>query len=192
MADVEKALDAKDDIAQTQARIKLADVEDQLETNDKASRVSGTESGRSLNARKMMAREDYSLANLITRAKIAGGGKVSDKVRRKLEKVAKGIEESTRVIDEEDAQIAAKLPKVRIARTEAGKKSLDDQLTQLKTQLAKIASGVHSKDSVKFSKAPYSDAPDSLMGFRRNGQQTGYHENNYKFEQPVRVRWDNG
>ena len=39
---------------------------------------------------------------------------------------------------------------------------------------------------------PYSKAPDSLMGFRKNGQNKGYDETNYKHEQKVRVHFDDG
>jgi hypothetical protein len=40
-----------------------------------------------------------------------------------------------------------------------------------------------------YAKAPYSNAPDSLMGFRKQGPQKGYDETNYKYELPVRVTY---
>lgn len=39
---------------------------------------------------------------------------------------------------------------------------------------------------------PYKNAPDSLMGFRKNGQNKGFNEEKYKFEQPVRVVFKDG
>jgi len=34
---------------------------------------------------------------------------------------------------------------------------------------------------------PYENVPDSLMGFKKNGPNKGYHEENYKHEQPVKI-----
>jgi hypothetical protein len=34
---------------------------------------------------------------------------------------------------------------------------------------------------------PYQNVPDSLMGYRRSGQQKGFDDTNYKHTQPVRV-----
>lgn len=39
---------------------------------------------------------------------------------------------------------------------------------------------------------PYQNAPDSLMGFRRNGQNVGFSESNYKYELPVTVDFGDG
>lgn len=39
---------------------------------------------------------------------------------------------------------------------------------------------------------PYQNLPDSLMGFRRNGPNKGFHEDNFKYEVPVRVDFGNG
>lgn len=38
----------------------------------------------------------------------------------------------------------------------------------------------------------YENAPDSLMGFRKSGFNKGFDETNYKFEQPVKVTFDDG
>lgn len=42
------------------------------------------------------------------------------------------------------------------------------------------------------SALPYQNVPDSLMGFRRGGQNKGFHESQFHHEQPVRVRLEDG
>jgi GGDEF domain-containing protein len=69
-------------------------IESAIETNDAAARRTGYEQGLGLAIRKAMIQEDYTLAAVIQRAKNASGnGKVSDKVRKKLESLTKQYEE---------------------------------------------------------------------------------------------------
>jgi hypothetical protein len=39
---------------------------------------------------------------------------------------------------------------------------------------------------------PYANVPNSLMGFRKNGQNKGFDETNFKYELPVKVKFKNG
>lgn len=86
---VTEAFEGKDDTKTLQARAELARASDELLDVDKASTNAGTESGRSLSARRMMANDDYTLANLETRKRAANGGRpLTDVERATLEKVA--------------------------------------------------------------------------------------------------------
>jgi len=55
-------------------RLRIAQLEDQLQDLEQANKVGGAESGRGLAARKMMAREDFSLVNMRLRRRANKGG----------------------------------------------------------------------------------------------------------------------
>jgi hypothetical protein len=55
-------------------RLRLAQLEDQLQNLEQANKAGGAESGRGLAARKMMAREDFSLVNMRLRKRANKGG----------------------------------------------------------------------------------------------------------------------
>ncbi len=62
---------------------------DQLLDIYEIGKKSGTETGRGLNARKMMANEDFSLASLVTQKRAAKGGRhLTDTERAELQKIA--------------------------------------------------------------------------------------------------------
>jgi len=58
------------------AKAELLKVEEALNENDIASRTTGTETARALAIRKMMVRDDYTLAEIVQSARNANGGKV--------------------------------------------------------------------------------------------------------------------
>jgi hypothetical protein len=61
----------------------------------------GTETGRGLNARKMMAYEDYSLASMETRLRAAQDGKpLEPKQKAEVEAVAKKVEQTQKAVDD--------------------------------------------------------------------------------------------
>ena len=66
---------APDDAARASAQTRLARATDNLTDIYDAGRKAGTESGRGLNARKMLANQDYSLGNMLARRQAAEGGK---------------------------------------------------------------------------------------------------------------------
>lgn len=93
-------------IKESQALAKRADLETQLTNVEKASKNGGTELARAMAARNAQhGVHDYSLANTVTRAKIAFGDKFNEGIRKQLEGV----------ITERDAAVA------ELARREANK-----------------------------------------------------------------------
>jgi hypothetical protein len=113
MADVAQAIEAKDLHAETVARGRLKGIEEAIEVNDRASRASGHEQGFGLAARRLMSREDYSMAEVVTRAKVAKGSAITGEERKALETVTKRLEE----VEARLAQVEARKPGRRAATT---------------------------------------------------------------------------
>ena len=81
-------------------RDRLDKIEDAMNTNDYAARRSGTETGRALNARRMMIKQNYSLANVLQRARVASkDGQVAPEVRDRLETLTKQLDEANARLD---------------------------------------------------------------------------------------------
>lgn len=95
-----KAIGSKDERMEAESRIRLSYLESAIETNDKAARISGYEQGLGLAARRMMIKEDYSLPNLIQRAKAADEGEITESLRNKLSILSKELQEANKKISE--------------------------------------------------------------------------------------------
>lgn len=101
MNTIETARAAGDAEGEARGRERLRQVEDATNKNDEAARLSGTETGRALNARRMMIKQDYSLANVLQRARAASAnGEVSPEVRQNLETLTSQLDEANKRIDE--------------------------------------------------------------------------------------------
>ena len=103
---VEKAKEKGDTIAEAEARVKLADVEEIYNTNDAAARLVGYESGASLQARKMMIDEDYSLTAMLQKHRVETGKPVTPEIRAKFESFSKQIEDLNNKLKLRDDQIS--------------------------------------------------------------------------------------
>ena len=100
MNTIEQARATGDEVAEARGKAQLAKIEDATNKNDEAARKSGTETGRALAARRMMIREDYSLANVLQRARAASAnGEVSPEVRNSLESLTRQLDEANKRID---------------------------------------------------------------------------------------------
>lgn len=112
-----EAVDSNNIDAQAEARLALARASDELYDVDLASRKAGTETGRGLNARRMMANEDYTLAALETRKRAANGGRqLTDAERTQLQKVANAYKAQS---DELEAHLAARENELAAMKTRA-------------------------------------------------------------------------
>ena len=95
-AALNKAADSGSIEDQTSNRLRVAALSDQLPDVYNAGKSAGTESGRGLNARKMLAKEDYSLAKLETRLRAAkGGAPLTDAENTQIQELSKKINELT-------------------------------------------------------------------------------------------------
>lgn len=91
-ADAEQALASGDPEAAAQARARADRLDEEMERNDVAARVTGHETAEGLRARQRLAQEDYSMAALIQRAKVRKGGALTDAERTRIEGLARDIE----------------------------------------------------------------------------------------------------
>lgn len=95
MDNIEKADSEGDTEKSFNERIRLGIIEDNINNNDIASVKAGRDWGLTGNARQLIIKEDYSLARLMQRARIANGEKgVSKEVRYKIEELSKKLEEA--------------------------------------------------------------------------------------------------
>jgi len=89
-------------------KIREAKLSDDLLDLYNINKTSGTETGRGLNARKIMANEDYSLSRMETRLRSAkrGDNKLSDSEKTDIKKIAKNIEKTRKAMEGYDESIA--------------------------------------------------------------------------------------
>ena len=155
---IQKAQKSGNKMDEAAAKDNLKDIEEAINTNDEAARRTGYEQGLGLAARKMMIQEDYSLTNILQRARVASkDGKVPPELRAKLEDLSKQLEEANRKIDsylESDAKKSAEsvIEKIkneeRRAQKKAGraqkKEELDLEWKDLVGELNNALSGLHA------------------------------------------------
>jgi Serine/Threonine/Tyrosine Kinase found in polyvalent proteins len=86
-------------------RLNRARILDELSTLEEASKAAGTETSRGLNARKLIAKEDYSLAKILTERRAEkGGAKLTDAEIAEVEKQVAETEAAQRALDQHEAQ----------------------------------------------------------------------------------------
>lgn len=138
----EKAMASGDEATRVAALSMVRQLDGQMETNDIASRYSGVRAGQALQARKVMIQQDYSMARMVLRAKVAKGADLTDAERSRLEKAANDIAQRTKELDAREAAIRAKEREPRQTSTRQTARAKFDDLT---AQLKKIA----EKDQLK-------------------------------------------
>jgi hypothetical protein len=137
MADIAHAMETGDIEAETIARGRLRETEGQLETADRAARASGYEGGFGLGARRMMTKEDYSLAEMLTEAKVRKGQELTPKDRARVESIAARLEGVERELAAVRAQAAKKA-------TRRAPREVHEEYAALKEQLKAIPKKEHT------------------------------------------------
>jgi GGDEF domain-containing protein len=104
--------------AEVKARIRKQSIEEDLDTNHRATQAGGTELARAMAARNAQIKEDYSAPRTMTRARVAYGDKFTPKVEAQLKELTAQLAEK----DKRIAEFEAKAPslKARSQRTRAG------------------------------------------------------------------------
>lgn len=126
------AADAGDQAALNESRLRGAKLEDDLLDIYNIGKRSGTESGRGLNARKILAAEDFSLGSMIAQKRAASGGaKLNAAQSAEIGRLKKIIDATQKALDEH-VKKAAK-------RREA-KKAQDPRASEQATAKTKTAS----------------------------------------------------
>lgn len=101
-----KATEDKDKLKTTELSVRQSKIEDEIENNDTAARKTGYEQGLGLAARKMMIKEDYSLANQLQQFKNANNGEVlPDNVRVKISDYVKQLDEANKKMEDYERKI---------------------------------------------------------------------------------------
>lgn len=154
MAGIDDAREQGDTDRVQREQDRLRNIEDAINTNDEAARRTGYEQGLGLGARRMMLKQDYSLANLLQRARVASpNGEVSPELRGRLEELTSQLDVANKKIDdyeEQKKQGSAQRTVERIkgrqeragkrAETKVDLKSKRDELyTQLNSELAHLS-----------------------------------------------------
>lgn len=104
---IEHSMEGGDEQTTAEAKVRLAHLEDLININDEAARRTGYEQGLGLAIRRLMIKQDYSMANLIQRAKVAGDGKeVPRETRENLEKLSKQLDEANKKAQDYEDKIA--------------------------------------------------------------------------------------
>jgi hypothetical protein len=107
---------------------------------DDALNVAGTEQGRSLNARKMLARLDYSLPKMLTTLRAANDGNLSEADVAMVTRLQKQLDDAQKKIAEVESGQAARLAKAEKVAFEAGRQEvLKDIEERAKVEAEKIA-----------------------------------------------------
>jgi hypothetical protein len=129
----EKAMASGDHATRVAALSLVRQLDGQMESNDIASRYSGVRAGQALQARKVMIAQDYSMARMVLRAKVAKGADLTDAERTKVEKAASDIAQRTKELDAREAKLRAMEAEARpVAQKRAAKAKFDDLAAQLK------------------------------------------------------------
>lgn len=116
------AAEAGDQVALHESRLRGAKLEDDLLDIYNIGKRSGTESGRGLNARKMLAAEDFSLASMVAQKRAASGGaKLNDAQTAEIGRLKKIIDATQKALDEHVKKAAERRAAQEPRATEAGK-----------------------------------------------------------------------
>lgn len=95
--DIVEAQKSGDAGAEAEHRVRMAYIEEKINTNDIAARKAGYEQGLGLAARKMMIANDYSLANQLQLAKVYNNGAdLPADIRKKFETLTSDLEEANK------------------------------------------------------------------------------------------------
>jgi len=128
-----------DEATKTEAAVRLASIEDAINTNDIAARKTGYEQGLGLAARRMMIKQDYSLSNILQRARVANDGKeLPTDVRARIESLSKQRDELLNQLEEHKATIIDLREKLATRperqSIKAQSRKLANKVRQLKTK----------------------------------------------------------
>lgn len=123
--------------AEAAAQQQIDILRDQFAKTAATDKLVGTASGQSLAFRKVMLREDYSLASLERKLEIAKGEKLTPQETEELRQTSKQLEEKKRKLTEAEAKQRGELPSEESIdkEYEAKKKKLEDEIELLKAKI---------------------------------------------------------
>ena len=129
----EKAMSSGDEATRVAALSLVRQLDGQMEANDMAARYSGVRAGQALQARKVMIAQDYSMARMVLRGKVAKGADLTSAERTKIEQAANDIAKRTKELDAREAKLRAMEAEAKpVSVKRAAKVKFDDLAAQLK------------------------------------------------------------
>jgi hypothetical protein len=134
---------------------------------DEALNVAGTEQGRSLNARKMLARLDYSLPKMLTTLRAANDGNLSEADVAMVTRLQKQLEAAQKKIVEAESGQAARLAEAEKVAFEAGRQEvLKDIQDRAKVEAEKIAEMQKRRSEYQAAKKEAATKPNKWAEIR--------------------------
>lgn len=131
--DIAKAQEAGDKQAEIAARIRRESLQEELDTNHRATQSGGTELARAMAARNAQMREDYSAPRTMTRARVAYGEKLTPKVEAQLKDLTAQLAEK----DKRLAELEAKAHKEKVDANTREQARLQKSIDEMEAKLAK-------------------------------------------------------
>lgn len=128
MTAVEDAIAKGDETAETAARVRAGLIEADRDAIEQATRGAVRENARGLSMMRGMVKEDYSLVNMLQRAKVARGEELPSDVRAKLETLSKQLQEKDAALEKQAVQLADLQAQKSIQRT------IDDEKRAVRSQ----------------------------------------------------------
>jgi hypothetical protein len=143
---------------------------------DNALAVAGTEQGRSLNARKMLARQDYTLAKMISTLRAANDGDLSEAdiaTITRLQKRLKDVQDQRAEVESGQADLLSdRLAEAEKVAFEAGRQEvLKDIEDRAKADAAKVAEMQKRKAEYLAAKKEATEKPSVLDAFEKSIEQ---------------------
>lgn len=131
------ALESGNEVGVLRARLRVDQIENALDTNERAAQYSKSQVGRSLNATKAGMTEDYSLAHNVARARVAYGDNWSPSARAEIERLSNALEAKQAEVDA--AKAAAPQPR-------GPARSPDERMqARMKAQIADLESTIKQR-----------------------------------------------
>jgi hypothetical protein len=127
------ALSAGDDNAQAEALGQVKALDDQFSVNQVATTLSGHQTGAALRASRLMVHDDYTMAAMVSKAKVLAGRELNTAEQKALEARALEVEKREQAVTAREAAVrnAGREPRAASSRTIA-KSKFDSLAAQLK------------------------------------------------------------
>jgi len=166
-----KAAETGDESALAEAKARLAGTSDALQEIYDIGKRAGTENARGLSIRRMLAKEDFSLASMETKKRAANDGKpLTPEVKAHIEALHERINETQKAFEdyvanaekkraEEDAN--EELKQQRRARTRVDKEKILSQRTKIVSDIKDKGAAILARVAEKTGAIKNLDAPDS-------------------------------
>lgn len=168
-AEVEKnisnAIESGDEATIKENQIRLANLRDDLQDIYDVDRASGTATGRALEFRKTLAKQDFTLTNMETRKRAALGRKLTDAELKEVADLHKKIEETQRAYDEYKAQAEERIAKAEAERkinqieSEVKKEKRTVSRGDLRKERESIVADIKKKISAKLGRPVAPEGP---------------------------------